>query len=149
MGFPRDVLVQIVLSRDQAHVAFTPECPLSSHKEDHAVGFPRDVLVQIILSRDQHTWPSPVRGWPHPSMEPCPSRSWLGRCMWPSPLLPRVSASMSGKGGPGTLVPSSTRGSSGQDLRGLGSGPRWVLDVLLGRAGLELKSVILTLGKGR
>lgn len=91
MGFPRDVLVQTALSRDQAHVAFThPELAPPLHAALPISALPGQAHVAIPF------------------------------------------ASMSGKGGRGTVAPSSTRGSSSQDLRGLGSGSRWVLDMLLG-----------------
>lgn len=99
-------------------------------EEGHAVGFPRDVLVQTALSRDQaHV------AFTRPELAPplhvaLPISELAGQARVAIPF-----ASMSGKGGCGTVVPSSTRGSSSQDLRGLGSGPRWVLDVLLGRTG--------------
>lgn len=115
-----------------------------TRREGHTVGFPGDVLVQMVLSRDQASTHGLHRSGAGPT-PPCSlahlRAGWAGACGHPL-------ASKSGKGGPRTLVPSSTRGSSGQELRGPGSGPRWDLDMLLGRVGLEPEPVILALGKG-
>ena len=100
--------------------ARTPKCPLhSSHKEGSDVGFPRDVLLQTVVSGVQAhvarlwTRPSPVLGRPNPSMQPVDSVLAGATC---GLLPPRASASVSCKGEPGALVPSSAGGRSDPGL---------------------------------